>query len=67
MDHAEPTLREGSGKGFLLHGRQMVLGGTPDGDSEVPEAETISDKWGPHFKEYFYLISESIVKVRTKL
>ena len=47
MNHA--TLREGSGKGFLFHGRQMVLGGAPDGDSEVSEAKTISDKGSPHF------------------
>jgi len=43
------TLREGSGKGFLFHGRQMVLGGAPDGDPEVSEAKTISDKGSPHF------------------
>ena len=48
MNHAGPTLREGSGKGFLFHGRQMVLGGTADGDSEVSESKTISDKGGPH-------------------
>ena len=38
------TLREGSGKSLLLHGRQVVLGGTSDGHSEVSEAKTISDK-----------------------
>ena len=30
----------------------MVLGGAPDGDSEVPEAKTISDKGSPH--DYLY-------------
>ena len=43
----------------------MVLGGAPDGDSEVPEAKTISDKGSPHSVEY-NLVSESDINFRLR-
>ena len=42
------TLRDGPSEGLLLHGREVILGSPSDGDSEVSEAEAISDHGGPH-------------------
>ena len=50
------TLRDCSGEGLLLHGREMVLGSPSDGDSELSEAKSSSDQGSPHFKMYLWIL-----------
>merc|ERR1719361_1511205 len=42
------TLRDCSSEGLLLHGREMVLGGTSDGHTEASEPKMVSDQGSPH-------------------
>ena len=54
------TLRDCSSEGLLLHGREMVLGGTSDGHTEASEAKTVSDQRSPHSSFLAFIYNKCI-------